>query len=350
MKAFFAISLFIFTGIFTALFFGFGLGEASEPLEYDDEQEGLEDEIVIKFSHVAAENTPKGQAVRKFASLIQKRTDGEIKVEIHANGTLYNDQNEYQALKNNHIQMIAPATSKLTDKFPKWQVLDLPFAFPTYKDVKKAYEGPIGQTLLTELKNDQVKGLSFWYNGYKQMTSSEDPLLRPSDFKLMHFRIMPSPVIKAQYQALGASTSVLPFNKIYENLDVDFINGQENTASNIYTKKLYETQDHMTISNHGYLGYVVLMNEIFWKELSKEHQDIIQKTMAETTDWSWRHSIEMNDSQLREMKRTDAIEVHYLNDQQKQLWEDALESVYKEARPVIGDKLFNEVMKLKEHD
>ncbi|ARI76401.1 DctP family TRAP transporter solute-binding subunit [Halobacillus mangrovi] len=348
MKTVAAISLFIFTGIFTALFIGFDWSEAKDSVEYDDEQEGIQQEVVIKFSHVVAENTPKGIAARRFASLVKERTEGEVKVEIYSNATLYNDQNEYTALKEGHIQMIAPATSKLTDYFPKWQVLDLPFAFPTYDAVKDAYEGKIGQTLLEELEEDHLKGMTFWYSGYKQVTSSEEPLLNPSDFNRTHFRIMPSPVIQSQFKALGASTSELPFNKTYKNLAVDFINGQENTVSNIYSKKLYEEQDHMTISKHGYLGYVVLMNEQFWEELSEENQEVIRKALQETTDWIRRHSIEMNDAHLRRLKRNEAIEVHYLSNKQKELWKQKLETVYNKAEPVIGKSLINEVERIQE--
>ncbi|MFC7062390.1 DctP family TRAP transporter solute-binding subunit [Halobacillus seohaensis] len=347
MKTIVAISLFIFTGMFTALFFGFDLSEASQSIEYDDEQEGLQDEVVIKFSHVVAENTPKGRAARRFASLVQERTEGAIKVEVYSNGALYDDQNEYTALKDGHIQMIAPATSKLTERFPKWQVLDLPFAFPTHEAVREAYQGTIGTQLLNSL-NNEVKGMTFWYNGYKQITSSEKQLNVPSDFKRTHFRIMPSPVIDSQFHSLGASTSKLPFNKTYHNLEVDFINGQENTLSNIFSKKLFQEQEYMTLSNHGYLGYVVLMNDEFWEQLSKEHQMVINQALQETTDWIRRHSIEMNDAHLRQIKRSDSLEIHYLTKEQKKLWKQSLNPVYKEAEPIIGRSLMEEIYRLQE--
>ncbi|MGP4074611.1 DctP family TRAP transporter solute-binding subunit [Halobacillus sp. K22] len=347
MKTVAAISLFILTGIVTALWFGFDLSEATDSLNYDDEQEGIEDKVVIKFSHVVAENTPKGRAARRFASLIHERTDGDIKVEIYSNGTLYNDQNEYDALKNGHIQMIAPATSKLTERFPKWQVLDLPFAFPNYQAVEEAYEGTIGRTLLDQLEPN-VKGMTFWYNGYKQMTSSDQPMILPSDFNRTHVRIMPSPVIESQFHALGASTTQMPFNKTYNNLEVDFINGQENTLSNIYSKNLYKEQDYLTISDHGYLGYVVLMNDEFWSKLSNEHQAIITQALEETTDWIKRHSIEINDTHLRQIKRTASLDVHYLTKKQRVLWKEAVTPVYEETEPIVGESLMQEIYRLQE--
>ncbi|RWZ51374.1 DctP family TRAP transporter solute-binding subunit [Halobacillus fulvus] len=346
MRTFIALTLLIGTGIFTALFFGFDLKEASTTLEHDDEQTGIRDETIITFSHVVAEDTPKGRAARRFASLVEERTDGEIKVEIYSNASLYNDQNEYEALKNGQIQMIAPATSKLTERFPRWQVLDLPYAFPTYEAIQEAYEGTIGETLLKEVEQDQMKGLTFWYNGYKQMTHTNQPLLQTTDFERAHFRVMPSPVLKSQFESLGASASELPFNKTYTNLEVDFVNGQENTLSNIYSKKLYEKQNHLTVSNHGYLGYVVLMNEAFYESLSEEHQVIIEQALTETTDWIRRHSIEMNDAHLRAIKRDNLMDVHYLPNRQKQAWQQRFETVYNEYELMIGHHLMREVKRI----
>lgn len=348
LRTFALIAIFIFSGVLAAFVFGFDLKDTVQPLEYDDEQEGLEDQVVIKFSHVTSEHTPKGLAAHKFAELVEARTNGTISVEIYANGSLYNDQDEQQALKENRVQMIAPATSKLTSQFPKFQILDLPYAFSSYKEVRKAYEGSIGRTLLAELHTSEMKGMGFWYNGFKQMTSRTKALLHPADFEQMHFRRMPSPVIERQFQALDASTSLLPFNKTYQNLNVEFIQGQENTTSNIYTKKMYETQDHLTVSNHGYLGYIVLTNETFWKNLSPEQQKIIESSLADTTDWIRRHSIETNDAHLRELKRTESISIHYLDKEQQEIWRHALEPVYIETEKFTGRELMQELNQIKD--
>ncbi|MFG6115306.1 DctP family TRAP transporter solute-binding subunit [Halobacillus sp. MO56] len=342
------ITLFIITGIFTALFFGFDLSEASRTLEYDDEQEGIQDELVIQFSHVVAENTPKGMAARRFASLVESRTDGEIKVQVHSNGTLYNDQQEYQALKEGRVEMIAPATSNLTERFPKWQVLDLPFAFPSHQAVEEAYEGVIGETLLQELEKEGIKGLTFWYNGYKQVTNNSRPIVYPNDFDRLHFRIMPSPVIEAQFEQLGASTSVLPFNKTYRNLEVGFVNGQENTASNIYSKKLYQDQSYMTFSNHGYLGYAVLINQEFWDSLSQEHKQIIESSMAETTSWVRRHAIELNDEHSRRLRQQENLQIDYLTYTQREAWKRRLAPIYDEVEAVVGEDLMSEIYDLQD--
>src|SRR5699024_2151740 len=178
----------------------------------------------------------------KFAALLEDKTNGNVKVQIYPNALLYNDANEWEALQNGNVEMIAPATAKISEHYPVWQILDLPFAFPNYQAVEEAYEGEIGEALLEGLNHANVKGLDLWYNGYKQMTNQEYAIRTPDDFSRLHFRTMPGPVIQEQFNQLNTSTSKLSFNKTYQNLEVSFVDGQENTLSNINTKKFYEHQ------------------------------------------------------------------------------------------------------------
>lgn len=346
MKTISIITSFVLAGILTALFFGFTPANSTGELEYDDEQEGIEDQVIIRFSHVAAENTPKGMAARYFAKRIQAKTNDEIKVDIYSNGELYQDKNEWEAVTNGNVEMIAPATSKLSTKFPSWQLLDLPFAFPGYAAVQAAYEGKIGKELLEDLKKSNVKGMGFWYNGFKQLTNNKHRILLPEDADQLHFRVMPGPAIKAQFDVLNASTSELAFNKTYRNLEVDFVDGQENTISNVYTKKFYKEQDYMTLSNHGYLGYAVLINKDFWNSLSKAHQKAVTDTMIETTDWVRRHSIEINDLHIRKIKRTSDIQIDVLTNQQEERWRDVFKPIYEEVEKEIPSDLLQELQRI----
>ena len=343
MRTFLFIGLFILTGIGTAYVVGFQSRDGFSA-EYDDDQEKMRDQIVIKVSHVVSENTPKGKAVRRFQALVEENTGGKVKVEIYPNGSLYSDISEWEALKNNNVQMIIPATSKVSQYVPEFGLFDLPFAFDSYSQVQQAFEGRIGEILLEKAeKREHVKGVTFWYNGFKQITNNQRPLLTPADFNRLHFRTMPSEVIKKQYQMMGAAVSELPFNKTYENLEVGFIDGQENTISNIYSKKLYDHQSYLTVSNHSYLGYVVLMNEEFWNELPEEYQVKINEAMIQTTDWIRRHSIEMNDEQMRELKRNTDLDIHILLNSEKEEWREKLAPLYEEYEDVFGKELMGEI-------
>ncbi|SES67668.1 C4-dicarboxylate-binding protein DctP [Salinibacillus kushneri] len=348
MKAWSSTLLFLLAGLGTIIFFSLDLRELASSYEYDDEQQTLNSKIVIRFSHVAAENSPKGRAARRFADLVHERTNGKVSVEVYPNSILYHDQNQWQALKEGKVEMIAPTTSKVAQHIPSFQVLDLPYAFPNHEAVDEAYKGEIGQALLEDLEKEHVKGLTFWHNGYKQITNNKLPLGTPEDFYRLHFRTMPSPVLESQFQAVHASTSTLPFNKTYENLEVEFINGQENTISNIYTKKFYEVQDYLTLSNHGYLGYVVIVNEDFWDGLSPEILDAINQALSETTEWVRRHSIEINDQHMRNLRRLNQMTIQTLSPIQRAEWKQAFKPVYKETEERIGEELMDKIYKLQD--
>ena len=310
---------------------------------YDDEQKGLNKQIVIYFSHVVAENTPKGLAAKKFAQLVDEKTNGRVKVEVFSNGSLYSDEEEIDALMRGDVQMIAPSFSKVTELIPEWQVLDLPFIFENYHDVKKVFTGEGGKHLLAMLEKKGMKGLAFWGNGFKQMTSNRHLLIEPKDFKGLRFRIMPSKVIEDQFRLLGAKPVVVSFNHVYQSLEKQEFDGQENTISNIYSKGFYQFQPYMTVSNHGYLGYAVLMNRKFWKGLPRSIQKQIVAALEETMLWNLKQSKQQNEQQLMEMKNNSSIQIYELTDKERKEWKEKFAPLYKEFEKKFGSKLLQQI-------
>lgn len=315
----------------------------SQPLSYDDEQEELESHIAIRFSHVVAENTPKGLAAQKFAELVSEKTKGQVKVEIYQNGILYSDDDEYEALQNGDVQMIAPSFSKLIDTVPEWKVLDLPFVFERETQVAAVFTGQTSDQLLSMVTDPKVKGLGFWSNGFKQMTSNETALLEPDDFRGQTFRVMPGPIIAEQFRLLKAHSMVMPFTEVYQVLEMKEMDGQENTISNIYSKRLYKVQQHLTISNHGYLGYAVMVNQKFWDDLPEDIQEKISQAMIETTKWNMKESVQMNAQQLEEIQKNSTINTHYLTDKQKEEWLQTFQPIYKKVENEVGTELIEQI-------
>ncbi|MDC3423284.1 DctP family TRAP transporter solute-binding subunit [Aquibacillus sp. 3ASR75-11] len=329
------------------LYTTFNLLSNDKDIVYDDEQEGLNDQIIIKFSYVVAENTPKALTAQKFAELAQEKTNGRVKVEVFPNGILYSDEEEIEAIKNGNVQMIAPASSKVTSIFPELNLLDLPFAFPTYESIDEALTGEIGKSLLKATNTDRLIGFSLWNNGFKQVTSNRGSLTQPEDFQGQYFRVMPGDVIEKQFDLLNVQTSQIPFNLTYLNLENGTITGQENTLSNIYSKKFYEVQDHMTISNHGLLSYVVLMNKDFWNGLPQDIQKSLNEAMEEATDWNLQNALTMNKNALEKIKKKSDIHIHELTREEKESWMKELNPVYEQFEPVIGKELLSKLQSLR---
>ncbi|MCF6092984.1 TRAP transporter substrate-binding protein [Microaerobacter geothermalis] len=347
MRNLFAILIFIVLGFGSAFYVGFGMGKSLEPKAYDVEQEGLKEKVIIKFSHVVAENTPKGIAAQRFAQLVNEKSEGRIEVQVFPNGLLYRDDEELNALLRGDVQIIAPATSKLTDLFPEWLILDLPYLFKDENDVARAFEGPLGNKLFSTLENKGVKGLALWDNGFKQMTSNSGPLIHPDDFFGQRFRVMPSLLIESQFRKLGVTPVPTPFNDVFKNLETGKLDGQENTLSNIYSKKFYQVQKHMTISNHGYLGYAVITNEEFWNSLSESDQQIIKEAMDQSTKWLRENAKLLNEDVLKRIKQWPDIEIHFQTPEERKEWKQRLSLVYDELFSILSPDLIQEVKNFK---
>jgi tripartite ATP-independent transporter DctP family solute receptor len=347
MRTFTGIALFILIGLLTAVGFGFSSQFNNGPRIYDDEQNGLKQQTVIRFSFVVAENTPKGLAAQKFAQLVKEKTKDTIKVELFPNGTLYNETDEVEALQRGSIQMIAPSFSNISEVVPEWMVMDLPFAFQNEDAVEKAFRGRIGEILMRKLEPKGMIGLGFWSNGFQQMTSNRGMIVHPEDFRDLKIRILPSKIIEAQFRQLKAKTIPIPFNQVYRSMETGEVDAGENTISNIYSKRLYQVQKYLTISNHSYLGYGVLMNKAFWEKLSDDQQQVITQAMQEATIWANQNAISLNLKQWDELKKTGQMSVHILTDEERNEWKQALEPVYVEAQAYVGKELIEAVNELR---
>lgn len=316
-------------------------------LPVDEEQNGLNDQIIIHFSHVVAEDTPKGQAAAKFAELLEEKTDGQIRVVIYPNGMLFNDDNEFDALTNNEVQMIAPSFSKVTKLLPTWQVLDLPFLFETEEDVKQILTGPYGEQLLNQLNSFNVRGLGFWHNGFKQMLNTDEPLQKTEDFGGLKIRIMPgSNVLHKQFELLHATPIATSFDQVYEELEKKEIDAQENTISNIYSKGFYKLQKNLTITNHGILGYAVMINEDFFNSLPTNLQNDLIEVMDEVTAWNFEQSKQMNEENLSRLRELSEIRIETLSSAEKAEWQKVFEPIYAYYKNEVSDTYLHEIKQL----
>ncbi len=316
--------------------------QGCSPRAIDYEQVGEEERIVVKFSHVVAENTPKGQAALRFAKLVEERTDGFVEVQVYPNSTLYMDGEEIEALQANNVQLIAPATAKMTEYFPELLVFDLPFLFNDYEDAHRFFESEEAKNMLEGIKGHKMLGLAMWDNGFKIM-SANTPLISVEDFKDLNFRIMGNPILEFQFQQLGARTTTLPFNEVYEALLNKTVDGAENPPSNFYSKKFHEVQNYVTISDHGYLGYVVLTNQKFWENLPDNIRKILDDTLAEVSEWEREYAMYQNEKDLSLIKRRSDIEVYILSKEEREAWKETLMPMYNYFQHKVSEELVNSV-------
>ncbi|MFK4501321.1 C4-dicarboxylate-binding protein DctP [Bradyrhizobium japonicum] len=301
--------------------------------------------IIIKFSHVVATDTPKGKASEKFKELAEKYTGGKVKIEVYPNSTLYKDKEELEALQLGSVQMLAPSNSKFGPLgIREFEVFDLPYILPDLKTLRKVTEGPLGLRLLKLLDSKGITGLAYWDNGFKQMSANKK-LVTPADYQGVKFRIQSSRVLQAQFKSLGSLPQVMAFSEVYQALQTGVVDGQENTWSNIYTQKMHEVQKYITETNHGYIGYVVIVNKKFWDDLPADIRDQLSKAMKEATDFNNTQSQKENDDALAEIKKSGKSEIIKLTPQQDEAMRKAMEPVYKDAAGRVGQPLIDEFLK-----
>jgi C4-dicarboxylate-binding protein DctP len=295
--------------------------------------------IVIKFSHVVAPNTPKGQGAEKFKELAEKYTAGKVKVEVYPNSQLYKDKEEVEALQLGAVQMLAPSLAKFGPLGVKeFEVFDLPYILPDKAALGRITKGPIGKGLLAKLEPKGIKGLAYWDNGFKIMTGNK-PLIHVADFRGMKMRIQSSKVLEAQFRALGAIPQVLAFSEVYQAMQTGVVDGGENTPSNCYTQKMNEVQKHMTVSNHGYIGYAVIVNKKFWDGLPTDVREQLDKAMAEATDYANGISQKENDDAIEAMKKAGTTTFHEQTAAEKAEWIKALQPVTDDMASRVGKDL-----------
>jgi len=295
--------------------------------------------IVIKFSHVVAEKTPKGQGALKFKELAEKKLPGKVKVEVFPSSQLFGDAKEMEALLLGDVQLIAPSLSKFDRYTKKLQVYDLPFMFPNIDVVDRFQDGPEGQALLNSMTKQGIKGLAYWHNGMKQLSSDKDQLKRPEDVKGLKFRIQASDVLEAQFRAVGANPQKMAFSEVYQALQTGVVDGQENTWSNIYSQKFYEVQKTIAETNHGLIEYMVITNAKWWDGLPADVRTGLAEAMKEATSYANKMAAEFNERDKKLIAEAGKAKIQQLSKDDLAAWQKAMEPVWKKFEPGIGADL-----------
>jgi len=292
--------------------------------------------IILKFSHVVTDDTPKGKGALKFKELAEAKTKGRVKVEVYPNSQLYKDREELEALQLGAVQMLAPSVSKFGPLgVRKFEVFDLPYMFADEKSLEQVVEGPVGTGLFKLLEPKGITGLAYWFNGFKEFTANK-PLKKLDDFKGMKIRIQSSKILEGEIKALGAIPQVMAFSEVYTALQQGVVDGEENTPSNKYTQKMHEVQKHMTMSDHGVVMYAVVVNKKFWDGLPPDIRKSLDEAMAESTKYVWQIAKQENDDAVAKIKAAKTTEIYVLPPAEKAVWRKAMLPLYQQYEDVVG--------------
>jgi C4-dicarboxylate-binding protein DctP len=292
--------------------------------------------ILIEFSHVVKTDTPKGKAAQRSTELAESRTPARVNVEIHSNSHLYKDREEIDALRRGAVQMLAPSLSKLAGVGGgDMEVFDLPFLFKDRAALRAVTQGPVGAAMLGKLEKSGFLGLAYWENGFKVFTANK-PLINPAAAKGLRFRVQASRSLVAQMKVLEASSSVSPLIDVREALRTGELDGQENTPSNIYTQRLHDVQTHLTVTNHGYLGYAVIVNQRFWLGLPVDIRTTLEGALRDATIYGNRIAEDENTEALRRIAASGRVVVLTPTAQELSRWREAIAPTYRASSAWIS--------------
>ena len=301
--------------------------------------------IVIKFSHVAAMGTPKSKAIEHFKQLAERNTAGKVRVDVYPNSTLYKDKEELEALQMGAVQMLAPTLSKFGPLgIREFEVFDLPFLFEDRAALRRVVDGPVGQRLFGILETKGVRGLAYWDMGFKMMSANR-PIRVPADMRGLKVRIQGSKVIDEQMRTLGANPQVMSFSEMTQALQSGVVDGAENPPLNFYSQKVYEVQKHLAVTEHGYMGFAVIVNKRFWDGLAPEIRSGLESALAEATRMNNALTESESAEAMLAIAKTGKTTIYKPTPQEMAQWRQALLPVHKKMEERIGKDLLASVYK-----
>jgi len=300
-------------------------------------------QTIIKFSHVVAADTPKGKASEFFAKKAAELTKGKVKVEVYANSALYKDKEEMEALQMGSVQMLAPSLAKFGPLGVKeFEAFDLPFIFDDRAELHKITQGPVGAALMSKLESRGIKGLAYWDNGFKSF-SANSPLKTVADYKGKKYRIQSSKVLEEEIRSVGGIPQVIAFGETYQALQTGVVDGTENPISNFYTQKMHEVQKHLSITNHGYLGYAVIVNKKFWDGLPADVRAPLEQAMKESTDYANKIAQEENDKALEGVKASGKTAIYTPTAEERLALKKAMAPVHTKMADRVGKDTLQQI-------
>jgi C4-dicarboxylate-binding protein DctP len=295
-------------------------------------------ERVVKLSHVTGGTThPKVVAANNFAERVNKELNGKLCVEVYPNSTLFGDSKELEALLLDDVQMLAPSLSKFGSYTKKYGVFDLPFIFKDMDSAMSFTASKEGKDLLNAMEDVGFVGLGYWMSGMKYFSANK-ALISPTDAKGLKFRVQTSDVAKAMIAAMGASPQPMAFAEVYGALQTGVVDGQENTWSNIYTKKFFEVQDSTTQTSHQLLAYLFMTSKQFLESLDADTRTKLIKIADEVTVAA-NKSVKDKEEANRQNILKAGGKINELTASQRKQWVDAMKPVWKQFEGEIGADL-----------
>lgn len=299
-----------------------------------------EEPIVLKVGHTLSDTSHYQEGLTHFAEILSEKTDGEIEVEIFANGSLGGERDMVEGLQIGSVDLVLTSTGPMSGFIEEITVVDLPFLFDNAEHAHAVLDGEIGQELLDKLDTIDLEGLAWWENGFRNVTNSVRPIEKPEDLDGLKLRTMENEIHMAAFRELGVDPTPMAFTELFTALQQGVVDGQENPVPVIYSSRFYEVQDYLTLTGHVYNPSILLTSNSFFEGLSPEHQEALAEAAQEAGQFE-REVVARMDSELVDELETNGMEV--IREIDKEPFVEATQPVYEEYSDVFGQDLIDSI-------
>lgn len=278
-------------------------------------------ERTFKLSAGDPIDAPGPQGAKLFAEHLKAGSDGALNVKVFPSAMIGNDVQMLGALPAGTVEFALVGAPTLVGLVKDFGVLDLPYQFNSTAEVDAMLDGPMGQQLLAKLEEKGLVGLGFWEIGFRNLTNSKRPIEKWEDLKGLKIRTVQSPIFRTFFDHLGANAQPMPINEVFGALEMHAIDGQENPISLIATQRYNEVQDYLTVSEHIYTAYVLLMSKKTWDSLDDTQRAQVRKAAEQARSEQRQLARQANSEKLAELKAS-GMQVNTLTDEQRQRFVD----------------------------
>ena len=240
---------------------------------------------IIRFGYGLNEASNQGRAAKVFAEAVDKASGGKMKVRAIGAAALGPDTQMQQALIGGAQEMMVGSTATLVGITKEMALWDTPFLFSNAKEADALLDGPIGDKVKAKLQDKGLVGLVYWENGFRNLTNSKRAVNKMEDFDGIKLRVMQNNVFLTSFNTLGANAIPMSFSELFGALETKTVDGQENPYNTILSSKFYEVQKYLTVTNHVYSPWIVLVSKKWWDGLSKDEQKILSDAAKTSRDF-----------------------------------------------------------------
>jgi len=296
---------------------------------------------IIRFGYGLNEISNQGRATKLFAEEVEKASGGKMKIRAIGAAALGSDLQMQQALIGGAQEMMVGSTATLVGITKEMAIWDTPFLFDNAKEADVVLDGPVGQKVMDKLQEKGLVGLVYWENGFRNLTNNKRAVTKLEDMDGIKLRVMQNNVFIDSFKTLGANAVPLPFSELFTALETKTVDGQENPYNTILSSKFYEVQKYLTVTNHVYSPWIVLVSKKYWDGLSKDEHKVLLDAAKKSRDFERQDTRAEADKALADLKGK-GMQINQLSPAEANRMREKLAGVNSGIAANVGEDLWKE--------